>query len=121
MDTYDERLLQFGNVISKAELETVATAQPHWTDDDEFLDIVIGALRQEFETGDRILKQRMGELEQQVMELRGQLSALIQKMTSVRAMRKIRITRVRPFIGLAPSPRAIKMIGFSKNPILWRS
>ncbi len=58
----DQRLLQFGNVVGQ---ETVPTAQPPWTED-EFLDIVISALRAEIHSGDQILMQRMRELEQQV-------------------------------------------------------
>jgi hypothetical protein len=48
-------------------------------DDAEIFDVVIAALRQEFETREKILRQHLRQVEQQVSALTEQLSVLSKK------------------------------------------
>jgi HEAT repeat protein len=75
MDTYDRQREELYSMADNVELETRPTA----LEDDPLALVgeIVHALRQEFESGDNLLRQRMRGLEQQVTELREQLSVLI--------------------------------------------
>jgi hypothetical protein len=74
------RCMQSDDMVYKqTDAMIAAAAHPpqQWIDDDEFVRSVgevAAALRLEFQSGDKILKQRIQELERQVVELREQLS-----------------------------------------------